>query len=275
MRDTRPLRIVAACVLTLLAVALAPDTALAAELPAPGSDYALFDSPVAVAWDQLKNERENGFADLTESRLTTAQVASVVPGAVEYDTGVEPGDVAGSESIFSSLVVDRNSGWVPLILGDRRIAEISVVKTTGGWQFDGTTGTESIKGDKVRRGALLGLAKELGGTPSKTQTVNVVGSSWILGRRGSSEAAVFLAYGGYGCFAGGSNPPHLADPGEVLPANRYKAVMAGLSEYQLEQPQRERRNLILLIEALITGAALVTGLVIVLVLVLVARRIAF
>jgi hypothetical protein len=208
---------------------LAP--ACAAMLPAPDPGFDCYKTPEGVGREALKWEGEDLFASLVASELTTEQAGQVRVGPIEYGCSVDYHAVARGTPIVDAVVWNRTYAAVPLVLGERRIADVAASLTTGGWQYGGSTTCENPELDASRRKALLKVEAALGGPPSSVRSVDVEGSEWLLAGRGERESAVLIAYLGYGCLVGGSNPPDLGTPGRVLSGPEYRALMGGLHAY--------------------------------------------
>jgi hypothetical protein len=234
-------RLLAVCLIALSATAIlrAGAGASVSRLPTPTDPSNVHPTAEGVAQDLLEDLRADNFADWGESELTTAQSAQVVIGPADYACSVDLARVGPRASIFESLTEDRTWVDIPFLLGDRRIGEVGVQKTTGGWE-QVTTCRESDTWGAARRKAMAGFVGALRGAPETVREVYLLGSYWLVAKRGHREAASLISYSSYGCSAGGANPPKLGREGDVITQEQFRALTIRLRDYTASQMLLQR-----------------------------------
>jgi hypothetical protein len=222
-------------VTTLVAAILAGTLASAHALPSPNPDVGpCYPSPEAVARADLEEWRAENFAGVAESALTTGQASRVNLGAVGYTVWLDVDRVAGSRSILDACLEDRTTASVPFLLGDRVIGETSAELTTGGWQW-ASTACESSRGETKARAAHDRLTAALGGAPDVTREVLLGGSSWLVAKRGSTEAAVLVDYFAWGTVMGGWQAPGLPREGEAISSTQFRSLVVAVRDHERQR----------------------------------------
>ncbi|MBU4555952.1 MAG: hypothetical protein KJ747_03685 [Actinobacteria bacterium] len=185
---------------------------------------------LALATESLEYERASGFSDVRSAPLTPEEIDGARLGEMDRGYRIIPAELASDGTIFGATrVADENAVSVPVIVGERYIAELGFERIDGQWE-PRSTGCEAPHQDLARAEVNRAIPGALGGSPEETRSVNVDGSLWVIAKRGSREAAGLIDVYAYGCF--GDTSVSLPSAGSVLTDVEFRALLREMKPRQ-------------------------------------------